>query len=363
MQFVFQYNFFICSRKNDDSREAYHLNNTRRQMQFAYNNGVIVSIQDVPSGLECGCTCPACGSMLVAKKGAERAHHFAHYHREECEYGYETSLHLAAKNIISCEKRLMLPPLYLEFSGSYKDKELLAPSKEVFFDRVELEKTVSNIIPDIICYCGTRKLAVEIYVTHKIDNPKLERIKRLDLSTIEIDLSGTNCNNVEETLSKIFLQDSPEKRWVYNSYREKWLNRFFQSSDRRRIVPRGFTQHVDDCPIQKRVWEGKYYANLHKDCLCCAYCIAVNGQEIMCSGRQRISKTKDFEVPLEERIKESDRRIKNKNIEKVSRMICPYCGGDLCVRKGPYGEFVGCKSFPHCEFNAPINKETGEIIY
>ena len=71
----------------------------RNQLIYAMKNGVATYIEDVESGLKCGCTCPSCGEPLVAKKGTKRMHHFAHHAGENCEYGYETSLHLAAKEI------------------------------------------------------------------------------------------------------------------------------------------------------------------------------------------------------------------------------------------------------------------------
>lgn len=33
---------------------------------------------------------------------------------------------------------------------------------------------------------------------------------------------------------------------------------------------------------------------------------------------------------------------------------CPECGGDVVVRRGRYGEFKGCSSFPACRWSAPI---------
>jgi hypothetical protein len=36
--------------------------------------------------------------------------------------------------------------------------------------------------------------------------------------------------------------------------------------------------------------------------------------------------------------------------ENVKASICPKCGGELKVRKGPYGMFYGCSNFPKCKF-------------
>ena len=39
---------------------------------------------------------------------------------------------------------------------------------------------------------------------------------------------------------------------------------------------------------------------------------------------------------------------------KVANMICPYCNGKLVVRRGKYGDFIGCINYPHCKFTSPL---------
>lgn len=40
-------------------------------------------------------------------------------------------------------------------------------------------------------------------------------------------------------------------------------------------------------------------------------------------------------------------------------MICPDCNNKLEIKKGKYGEFVGCSNFPKCRFT--FNKIGGGI--
>ena len=40
---------------------------------------------------------------------------------------------------------------------------------------------------------------------------------------------------------------------------------------------------------------------------------------------------------------------------------CPECGGELVIRKGKNGRFIGCSSYPECTFTLPLPK-TGTII-
>lgn len=39
-----------------------------------------------------------------------------------------------------------------------------------------------------------------------------------------------------------------------------------------------------------------------------------------------------------------------KQKQNLERGICPRCGGDLVLRNGKYGDFVGCSNFPKCRF-------------
>ena len=156
----------------------------RNQLIYAIKDGVATSIENVESGLKCGCICPSCGEPLVARKGAKRMHHFAHYSGHNCEYRYETSLHLAAKEILSKANRIMLPAVYIQFPNSPKAPELYCESKEIEIERVELEKRFQDVIPDVVIYAGGKQLFLEVYVTHAIDDVKLKKLKESDISTI-----------------------------------------------------------------------------------------------------------------------------------------------------------------------------------
>lgn len=62
------------------------------------SNGFLVNVDDVRTGNECGCFCPACKEPLMAKnQGQKRIHHFAHQSGTECDFAYESMLHLLAK--------------------------------------------------------------------------------------------------------------------------------------------------------------------------------------------------------------------------------------------------------------------------
>ena len=89
---------------------------------MALKNGNLISIDEVEviSGKDCGCFCPVCNSPLIARKGKQRVHHFAHYNSSECENYGESMLHLLAKKIIEENKYLLVPDFAKEV-GSYSN--------------------------------------------------------------------------------------------------------------------------------------------------------------------------------------------------------------------------------------------------
>lgn len=332
-------------------------------LTVALKDGVITNISDVESGLKCGCVCPACGEPLVAKKGKKQMHHFAHHSGHNCEHGYESSLHLAAKEILSQSKRLTLPAVYLSFPDLYKKDELLCPAKEIQIDRVELEQRFEDIVPDVVVYADEKQFFIEIYVTHCIDDEKLAKLKKANISTIEIDLSKKkNVTSVKE-LEVILLGESKEKTWKYNSTSNRYLQNFYKTADRRVIITQGNREYVSNCPIHTRSWQGEPFADYFHDCLSCKYYVATTrNNEILCSARQRITAVDDFNILESQWFQESDNELDAHVTSSFVTNKCPSCGDELVERNGRYGVFWECKNYPRCRFTASIDPNTGELI-
>lgn len=43
-------------------------------------------------------------------------------------------------------------------------------------------------------------------------------------------------------------------------------------------------------------------------------------------------------------------------VESVEGRQCPDCGGDLLIKRGKYGKFIGCSNYPKCKFIEPLEK-------
>lgn len=231
----------------------------------------LIHISEAERGKSCDCICPSCNSSLIAKKGEKLAHHFAHS-IENCEYGYETSLHLAAKEILQESKEIIIPPVVLKFS-SYIENIFLASEKRVPIDRVELEKRFESVVPDVVVYSGGKPLYIEICVTHKVDAEKKKKITEQGISTVEIDLSTRELLRSNDDFKEILLNEVENKTWIYNSYANRKRAELFPSAKRKNVIERGLAFHADYCPKNQRIWNGKSYANVLSDCIYCENCI------------------------------------------------------------------------------------------
>lgn len=243
------------------------------KLTYALKEERLVHISEVENGLQCNCICPSCKQLLIAKKGNVNDHHFAHISHIECKYGYETSLCFLAKEIISKTKTFTIPDVYIDFR-SYKEYEYISRSKKITVDKVELDFTCNDNIPDIILYSGSKKLIVKIFVAHKITNKKLDLIKADKISTIGIDLSKISKDITEKELSDILTTNRTEKSWLYNVLIDYYKRCYLRASKKIPTVVHGCALHTSYCPVSARVWNNTSYANVIDDCFYCDFCIA-----------------------------------------------------------------------------------------
>lgn len=190
------------------------------ELLYAKNReGRLVHVDSVQNGLSCGCTCPCCGEMLVAKNNGETMQsHFAHYYGTECREAHETMLHLMAKDIIAEERKVMLPPYGNVFKGGQQQ-----------FDRVEVEQDDDELSlrPDLcaVAYGKNGKesnLWIEIKVTHSIGPEKRNLIRRNNVSCIEINLARfINTEVTRDVLRHFLLEEAECHEWTNNPVLEE----------------------------------------------------------------------------------------------------------------------------------------------
>jgi hypothetical protein len=202
-------------------------------LQIALNeNNNVVSIFQVATGKKCNCKCPECGEILEAKnkgktedtvlKTNQKQAHFAHSSGKVCQYAAESALHKMAKEILLKHKSLMLPALY-HINERVRDEFHLT------FDSVELEQRIEQngvvITPDAILTKGNKKLFVEFYKSHLVDENKKSKIEKIGISTIEIDLNYiepvVNGKPNYEGLREYLAIETDSREWIFNTESER----------------------------------------------------------------------------------------------------------------------------------------------
>jgi hypothetical protein len=200
---------------------------------YGLRDGKLLYIKDVQRGLACDCVCASCGQPLIAKKGALRRHHFAHFEITDCRGAAESILHRLSKELLAGLESLMVPPY--NFIKKRKSKvgtlveheARVAKGGLVRVDSVRVEEVEEGFVPDIIIESDSKSLIVEVAVTHKVSRTKLRRIRKRDLPAIEIRLDPNDAFLPRDDLKAKLQSDLDSKVWLFHPAQREEERKFF----------------------------------------------------------------------------------------------------------------------------------------
>ena len=186
-------------------------------------NNIIVHIANVEDGKEYICT--DCKMLLIAVKGDKNQHHFRHKNDNECTGGLESSIHLAAKQVIMEKKQIRLPEFFCSAMGKdsrgkehFERVTVVKDGTIVIFNSVEEEKELHEMRFDILAMVGAEPLIIEIYYRHKVEDVKIEKIKKANISAIEIDLSDLTQEDIKDWHNFwSCINDAQRIKWLHNA--------------------------------------------------------------------------------------------------------------------------------------------------
>jgi hypothetical protein len=253
------------------------------QIPFGLRGGQLLGVEEVNSGLACDCICPQCGARLIARKGQENRHHFAHYQQTACEGALESALHLKAKSVIAEAQMLMLPAVYL-----HRQKRPFHSPRLASFTAIETEPFFQSFKPDLLLTKGPKQLIVEVVVTHDVDAKKLLKIRKSNIPALAINVFAlyqdllkhevpfTTHDFVEEILF-----GTSHKHWIFNPQKERieyGIRKRAAIRPVRHYFHKGFhNYYVAHCPLEKRSWPTTgFYASVFQDCAYCSRCLEIN---------------------------------------------------------------------------------------
>lgn len=188
------------------------------------SDGRLYEPRDVSLGKACGCICPGCREQLYAKHCWESSvvPHFAHAPGTDCRSGFESAVHLAAKQLIDAERKLLFPALSAKYEtydalGRFHEpvQQIVSLGERDLTD-VRLERQVENVRPDLLVAAeGLGTVMVEVAVTHFVDATKLDKVAGLGIPLLEIDLSAQRTATFE-SLREVLFADHSLKRWLFH---------------------------------------------------------------------------------------------------------------------------------------------------
>jgi len=239
---------------------------------FGMKDGEFVHIDSLSlTGKDCGCVCPVCGTPLIAKHKRKRnTNHFAHASGTERAECYETVLHQMAKKILSEINYIVLPGLNIKLSSTKYARKFVfirdyPPDGKFKISDVRIEKKIEDVIPDIVVMgIDGSKIMIEICVTHAVDETKLNKIVKMELPAIEIDLSDFNLTpDSYAVLKKILIDETNKKMWLFpTSANGQPLNRFIQY-----VKFDSINECISKCPRKEEISKD-FYVEL----IPCNYC-------------------------------------------------------------------------------------------
>lgn len=243
----------------------------------------INQIDALHNGLACNCTCPICGERLIARKGhGGKVPHFAHQQDSPCphpEYIKQSSIHAMAEQIFLEEKEILLPSVSLR-AGNYIAHFFLGGKWQI--EEVELEKKVSDFIPDIILKKGDEIILVEIYVTHAVDEIKRKKIVEANLPVIEIDLSEFVHDDMTKEDLRLHLRESSRMKWIHLPVIATAMQNF--NNTKKAFSVSTPNLEIKDCPQVKL---GKKVTK--ETCTRCPCCVGLSDDCVECFYHFRLS--------------------------------------------------------------------------
>ncbi len=214
----------------------------------------IVSPFEVKNGKQCNCVCFQCKQNMIAINNPENKQkpHFRHDVDSNCNVNFETYIHWVTKEIFKKIDILYIPeidiekvkikiesnlaPIFNENKSPKKLREIIIDElvqKVGGFNKIQIQNisieenfktSEGDIRVDIVLRFKnknneTRILFIEPYFSSQINHVKLAKIKKLNVSTISINLidfiaKKSHLFDLKE-LRAFIVNDIKSKNWVY----------------------------------------------------------------------------------------------------------------------------------------------------
>lgn len=177
---------------------------------------------EVTNGIACDCICPGCRKPLNAANGGQKViPHFRHVHAEDCVRGYKDGVCRAAVSLIAKHLSLTLPAYSKTISaptasGRVLMREVGFPAKTITAEAVERFVDLGEVLAHAALTMDGRQLFVRIKVSSRSENERYQRLSSLASSSLEIDLSGLNLEQINDAavFENAVFSDPGNREWI-----------------------------------------------------------------------------------------------------------------------------------------------------
>jgi hypothetical protein len=133
----------------------------------------------------------------------------------------ESLLHQEVKAILESTRRLRLPGWDAQVKRGDEVSYVRKIPETVQVEGAMLEQRLGRIIPDVIARLeGGEELLIEVTVTNHITEERLERIRSVNLPTLEIDISRMGGKITRSQLASIVTDEIAGKVWLHHPLME-----------------------------------------------------------------------------------------------------------------------------------------------
>lgn len=263
--------------------------------------GMTKHISEVVSGAKCGCVCAFCLQPLEARKGSQRRHHFAHVSNYDCEYSNEVAIYQRVSEILSRDKLLSVPEVFLKFNN-WEKPTLLRNAQVLKLDDVQYRCEPLQYPPELIVSAAGSRLRILIefddrYYDKRDISDLVSEGKENDYSILLLKMPRLTEGNedfyTKEHLSRFFVGKDVPGGWMRSALEEKWRKRYLDLVTESRKIG-----DYTECPLhQCSAGSPEPFFVRNWVCARCEYCL----EEGKCTGASGIRELSDFDLTPEER--------------------------------------------------------------
>jgi hypothetical protein len=198
----------------------------------------VTDFADLPPAKRPPALCPICSRPVTMKLGTKRIHHCAHQPGDECAASHpETALHLNMKFHIYRQLQQVAQVLIEQKCNHCQATRNYAWVER--WERVEVEYGLDSIRPDAALVSGNVVIAaIEVFVSHAVDDEKAQRLHELGIPWIEVFgnenfFAGEHAWRGDQPIA--FYRQKPESQpWTCESCKESLRKHTEEDEYRRR---------------------------------------------------------------------------------------------------------------------------------